>query len=85
MRKGVFKCDVAGRELLLTNSRWTRVSPKVLSKTFYSICLFDIRDEKFIHDGIKGCKLVRIDGPGHEMNFEMASECLDAFIDSLKK
>jgi len=57
----------------------------VLSKTFYAS--FDVRDEKLIHEGIKGSKLVWIDGPGHEINFEMATECIDAlnmFIDSLK-
>jgi pimeloyl-ACP methyl ester carboxylesterase len=38
----------------------------------------NIRDEKFIHESIKGSQIEWIDGAGHEIYVDRASECIAA-------
>jgi pimeloyl-ACP methyl ester carboxylesterase len=48
----------------------------------------DFRDEKMIHESIKGSKIEWIDGAGHEIYVDRAPECIKAveeFIASLRK
>lgn len=50
--------------------------------------MLTFRDEKLIHEGIKDSRIEWIDGAGHEIYIDRATECIKAiedFIRSLKK